>query len=135
MRERGMSCAAIARILRVSEGLISWHCLVQGADPPGSRPLNAVARGPQVMRRGNHHVRRFTPAEDERLLALERDGLKLDVIAKRLGRPRNSVLGRLYTLARHEARAELSPPVAQRMERRASNAKVAGSSPAGRATS
>ena len=62
--------------------------------------------GPAIVRRGDHIVRRFTEKEDALLLELEAQNLNYSEIARRLDRRRNSIVGRLATLARREARAE-----------------------------
>jgi transposase-like protein len=108
MRERGMSCGAIARIVGISAGAVSWHCLKEGADPPGlaAKVIDTTIRGPEIVMRSGFPVRRFTPEDDRTLLALEASGLNYSEIARRLGRQPNSIRGRLYTLARHEARRD-----------------------------
>lgn len=57
-------------------------------------------------------MRAFTPDEDARLLAMEAEGVKRSVMARRLGRKPNSVRGRLMVLARHEARREAAEALA-----------------------
>lgn len=107
MRERGLSYGQIGRLLNMSPGAVSWHCLRLGVESP--KPLKGHFNpkpGPTVMKRGNHVVRRFTPAEDRMLLEMEMEGIKRSEICKALGRSNNSVLGRLMTLARRDARAE-----------------------------
>jgi transposase-like protein len=108
MRERGCTVARIARHLGCSQGAVSWNLLKLAAEPPkGTRPWSGV-RGPLVVTRGNHVVRRFTPEEDARLLALEAEGLGDTEIGRRLGRKSNSVRGRLMTLARRDELLEAS---------------------------
>ncbi len=51
-------------------------------------------------------VRRFTVEEDAQLLGLEKAQLKVSEMARLLGRPANSIRGRLMTLARRDAREE-----------------------------
>lgn len=110
MREKNASYQRIAD--RLGDGRspqsIAWHCLRLGVEPIKTKfrhPPTSVAK---VMARrhtrGVHMVKRFTPEEDEVLLRLEaqQPPLKMAQIAKQLGRRRNSVVGRLYTLARHE---------------------------------
>ena len=65
-----------------------------------------TAPGPAVVHRGDHVVRRFMPDDDARLLALDAEGLGHSAIGRAMGRPANSIRGRLMTLARREARAE-----------------------------
>ncbi len=105
LRERGRSFGQISARLGLSRGTISWHCLKHGAEPP--RPGRSWDV-PKVMemRRGNHVVRRYSPEEDARLLALEARGLRIAEIARALGRASNSIRGRLMTLARRDERRE-----------------------------
>jgi DNA-binding CsgD family transcriptional regulator len=107
MRERGLSYAQIARKFDCSAKAITWHCLRMGVEPPKRTVLQPQgANGPAVVKRGDHVVRRFTAAEDALLLQLEGDGVIIAEIARRLDRRANSIRGRLYTLARYEARRE-----------------------------
>lgn len=106
LRERRLTEAAIAAKIGCSLGSVSWALLKLGIDINADRPLPPVPTAPVVAQRGDHVVRRFTQAEDEQLLALEADGLSVYAISQRLGRRNNSVLGRLRTLARREARLE-----------------------------
>ena len=106
MRERGVSVGVIARRLGVSYGCVSWHCLKEAAEPPhGTRSWDAP-RGPLVAARNGHTVRRFTPAEDAKLLQLEADGLSDAAIGRELSRRPNSIRGRLMTLARRDAQED-----------------------------
>jgi hypothetical protein len=105
MRERGLSCRRIGEILGgISPGAIAWHCLRLGADPPKAKPLSAMIRGPMVVTRGNHQVRRFSPEDDAKLLEMAARGAKNAEICRALNRKNNSVAGRLMTLARREER-------------------------------
>ena len=61
---------------------------------------------PMTVTRGDHIVRRFTSDEDSVLLQLEAEGLRICEMSRALGRPPNSIRGRLMTLARHQARKE-----------------------------
>lgn len=106
MREAGASCGQIAAAVGCSVSAVSWQCLRLGAEPPNPRSLNDVPTTPKVSKRGDHVVRRFTVDEDAQILALEAEGFRPIEIARRLGRPPNSVLGRIMTLARREARME-----------------------------
>jgi DNA-binding CsgD family transcriptional regulator len=104
---RAYSIASIAQELGCSEGAILWHCNRLGIEPPKPelyRYWDGV-RGPLVTGRSGHLVRRFTPAEDERLLALAEGGMSRRRIGKMLGRRTNSVIARMSTLARREERA------------------------------
>ncbi|QGY05549.1 helix-turn-helix domain-containing protein [Methylobacterium mesophilicum SR1.6/6] len=105
-REAGESCPKIGRRFGCSASNVRWICLALGADHPKARLTPATARGPAVIQRGDHVVRRFLPDEDTRLLALAGEGLSNSAIGKVLGRPAVSIRGRLMTLARREARAE-----------------------------
>lgn len=106
LREKGMSCAAIAKRLDMSVGAVSWHCLRLGADSP-----NTTANAPAKMhhsevKRGNHIVRRFTPEEDQLITRMDMRGASLAEMSRATGRRHNSIRGRLMTLARHEDRKE-----------------------------
>jgi IS30 family transposase len=106
MRERGASYRAIGHAIGKSKGVVSWHCLRLAVDPPQPAPLRPDYHLlVPVVRRGNHQVRAFTPAEDARLLELEAQGLGYAAIGRALGRRPNSIKGRLMTLARREERA------------------------------
>lgn len=106
MREAGSSCGVIAAAIGCSVSSVSWQCLRLGAEPPNPRALKDVPATPKAVRRGDHMVRRFTVDEDAQILTMEAEGLATVEIARRLGRPPNSVLGRIMTLARREARME-----------------------------
>lgn len=106
MREAGQSYAYISERLGMSVGSVAWHCLRLGADRPDAKPIPAQWSGPAVMQRSGHVVRRFTADEDAVIQKMALAGEKVADISRRLARPPNSVLGRLMTLARHEARAE-----------------------------
>lgn len=105
MREAGRDCATIAAETGMTQAAVWWHCARLGAEPPGAR-YRERARGPMVMRRGAHLVRRFTPEEDRRMLDMRRRGLRVCQIAEVLERRQNSVSGRLMALARREALQE-----------------------------
>ncbi len=104
MRERGLSCGVIARRLDISEGSARWHCLVEGIESPNTRGKVPQRRVAITCRRGNHIVRQFTAAEEQRLLELEAAGLSYGAIGRIIGRKRNSICGRLAVLARREER-------------------------------
>ncbi|GEP09876.1 helix-turn-helix domain-containing protein [Methylobacterium gnaphalii] len=108
MREAGKSCGQIAAAIGCSISAVSWQCLRLGAEPPHPQRLKEVPTVPGSVRRGNHIVRRFTADEDAKLVELEAEGLTTAEISRRLGRPPNSVLGRIMTLARRDARMEAS---------------------------
>lgn len=108
LRERGFSHRQIiewfaARGIAVSSGLVQWHCLRLGAEKPGPPPAPYVIR---ARVRGGHVVRPFTPEEDAVLLELAVTEPNRAEIARRLGRARNTVVTRLMTLARRDARGE-----------------------------
>lgn len=107
LRERGLSAEAISRKVKCSAGSVDWALLKLGVDIHADKALPPVPTEEVLQRRGDHLVRRFTQAEDARLLELERSGLNTHRIAKTLSRRTNSVIGRLRTLARREARAEV----------------------------
>lgn len=108
LREADVKYEAIGAEVGLSASYVSFLCLKNGFEPsdPSRWPTWEGIRGPAVMQRGNHQVRRFTDAEDAQLLALEAEGISLSEIARRMGRARNSVQGRLMTLARRDARKE-----------------------------
>lgn len=104
--EKSWSYRRIAEKLCISEGYVSWLCLINGIEKPGPRrPVGPVGAGSFETRNG-HMIRRFSDEEDQRLLALEASGASYAEMARTLGRARNSVIGRLATLARRDARAE-----------------------------
>ena len=108
--ERATYKAIAARLSRpdrpVTASEVSWHCLRLGVDVLTPWPLWEGVKGPAEMKRGDHIVRRFTPAEDAALLALEAAGTSVYRMAQQLGRRHNSIKGRLMTLARRDARRE-----------------------------
>lgn len=106
LRERGLSYGQIAARLGMSIGAVEYHCLRRGADLPVP-PAPAPYAGPMEVRRGNYTVKRFTAAEDARLIEMDISGMSVMDIARALGRPHNSIIGRLMLLARNEARKEL----------------------------
>lgn len=109
-RSRGVSINTIARILKRSPGAVQWHCLIHGIESPRQMPPRTnFYLFQSVVKRGNTIVRAFTPEEDARLVALDRDGLNYSDIGRALKRPRNSIQARLATLARREERAVAVP--------------------------
>jgi transposase-like protein len=106
LRLKRWNIPSIAKEIGCSEGTVSWHLLMAGIDLHENKPLAPVPVEPIVCGRNGYIVRRFTQAEDSRLLALEAEGLNLNRVAKALGRKRNAILGRLATLSRRDARAE-----------------------------
>lgn len=103
LREEGKTYEQIGAALGLSGSNISWICLKYGIDGPKKAPLGD--RGPMVMKRGNFEVRKFSPEDDAKIIAMTLDGANLSQVARALGRKRNSVLGRQMTLARREERA------------------------------
>ncbi len=107
MRSAGRSYRAIGNAIGMSPGAVSWYCLANAIEPPNPRKPVAEMRGPLVMRRGEHEIRRFTEDEDRRLVALSKRGFSYGHIAQQIGRKPNSVRGRLMSLARREERLGL----------------------------
>ncbi|MBO9380295.1 hypothetical protein GG804_26370 [Sphingomonas histidinilytica] len=110
LRERGWSFHRIAAWFTengtpISAGAINWQCLRVGADAP-PRFWGPSPKMPRSYQRNGRAVRAFTSEEDARLLELERSGVNYAEISRRMNRPPNSIRGRLYTLARIEAREE-----------------------------
>ena len=106
LRERGRSEATIARLIGCSASAVSWALLREGVDIHQERPLAPVPTEPVVKLRGGFPVRLFTEADDERIAALEAEGLTVSQIARAMGRRNNSIIGRMRTLARRLGRAE-----------------------------
>ena len=113
MRERGLSYQQIANKIAVAGAQttasnIAYICLRRGADLPAERRRKSSygAIPGSIRKRGNHVVRQFTAEEDELLRSLDRQGLRICDICRRMNRRANSIIARLATLARHEARAE-----------------------------
>lgn len=105
-RERGQSAGQIARRFDISEETVRYHTYRLGAELPDPAPLWTDIVGPAVVRRGNHIVRRFTPAEDAELRRLAGLGMGEADIARAMKRPRSSIRNRLIRAARVEARKE-----------------------------
>jgi hypothetical protein len=109
MRERGLSYGQICNKLavkgiEVSHGAVGWWCLRYGADSPKS--INRKPPAPRAYMRNGKLVRSFTPVEDQELLRLDALGIGPTEMGKKMGRTHNSIIMRLATLARHEARQE-----------------------------
>lgn len=105
LREAGRSLGFIARRVSCSEGAASWYCLLNAIESPRTARNTRTVSQPAIVERGGFIVR-FSADEDEELLRLEAQGTRLSEIARALGRKRNTVLGRLATLARRDARLE-----------------------------
>lgn len=106
LREKGLTFPQIEQKLGIPHKIAYFHCLRLGADSPATATDTRTPGGPMQYKRGNVTVRRFTPAEDERLLQLELSGMRICDIARKIGRRENSIRNRLMLLARKEARAE-----------------------------
>ncbi|GBU17258.1 MULTISPECIES: helix-turn-helix domain-containing protein [Methylobacterium] len=106
MRGRNVPMAVIGLALDCSASSVNYHCLRLGIDAPKTAKCTTHVIGPMLVQRSGHVVRRFTPEEDTRLLALEAEGLTPTEIARALGRRHNTVTARLATLARHQERLE-----------------------------
>ncbi len=109
---KGWTIKKVAGHLGVSPGAVAYRCLIDGIERAG-HPLPRSSTGPLVVTRGAFQVRRFTPAEDGQLLALERQGLSHAEIGRRINRRPNSVKGRLATLARIDERAITDEDITQ----------------------
>ncbi|RUN77292.1 hypothetical protein [Sphingomonas sp. TF3] len=111
LRERGWSSERIAahfgeQGVSISANAINWQCLRVGADAP-LKFQGRCTQPTEPYNRGGHIVRPFSAADDALLLTLEAQGINIAEIARRISRKPNSVKGRLMTLARRDARAEL----------------------------
>lgn len=102
MRAAGLGYARIARELGMSNGAVYYHCLAAGVVPDGMTFDRHTRTRTPVVRRGNHVVRLFTPAEDARIEAMRIAGATIAAIARKVGRPPVSVRSRLQTLARRD---------------------------------
>lgn len=107
MRTAGRSYQAIGNRIGMSPGCVSWYCLRHAIEPPNPRKPVEEIRGPLVMKRGGHEIRRFTADEDRLLQEWEKEGLSTHEIARRLGRRWNSTRGRSMILARRAERLGL----------------------------
>lgn len=103
LREAGWTFRMIAREVGCSVGSVNWCCTKLGIV---RKPASLGSRGPALVYRGGRPVRRFSAAEDARILAMRGTGARFVDLARELDRPVNSVIGRLYTLGRHQAAAE-----------------------------
>lgn len=101
--EAGHTVRDIANRFDASVGAVAWQILRLGVVGPRSKRGGAQ---PRSYVRAGRTVRSFTEEEDRLIIDLEAEGLSVVQIAKRLGRRHNSVIGRLATLARHDAIAE-----------------------------
>lgn len=101
-RERGWSYRRLAGANGVSAGAIHYQCLKHGAVSPRQRRRPVPTEPSSFVARDGRTQRKFTQAEDARLLELESQGLNHRQIAGALGRAITSVRIRLMTLAIHE---------------------------------
>ena len=92
MSRRAWTCAEVARLKTWRRGGIS----VAGCSERLGRTVGAV--GAMIRKSGVVIRRGWTSEEDRRLRALWTAGLRLDEVAVDLGRGKNAVRCRLYTL-------------------------------------
>lgn len=110
LREKGWGVDRIAEHFStggtpISPSCVSWQCMRAGADAP-RRLRGTCHQRTEPYSRGGHVVRPYSPADDAALRQLDMEGVPVSTIARQLGRRHNSIRGRLYTLARRDARAE-----------------------------
>lgn len=101
-RERGWSCASIARRLGVSTGAVNYQCLQHGAISPNQKGKTTYNGPAQFVGKDGRTFRRFTDEEDARLRALASQTSRIDEIVAAMGRARTSVRMRLLLLGAHE---------------------------------
>lgn len=106
LREAGKSYGEIERRTGIHQKTAYWHCLRLGADAPPEKRLATYPSQKGEIWRGGHLLRRFTPEEDRKMVDMELAGAGPAAIARAIGRRHNSVMGRLMTLARRDARQE-----------------------------
>lgn len=104
MRESGATYQKIANQLGLKVSSVRWQCLKDGIHPPPTCQHRDKTPKKRMSDRGGRRIKYFTPEEDRELLRLERAGLNYAEIARALGRARNSVRNRLFTLAFWEER-------------------------------
>jgi len=95
LRQKRWGVGQIALRLGMPRGTVAYWVLSMGA---AGRDGASPKLPSQPVKRGAHTVRRFTPAEDAELIRLART-MRVAEVARQLGRPPNSVKGRLMTLA------------------------------------
>jgi len=105
MRESGKSFHAIAEATGVHRKTCEYHAVKLGAASPFT--ILQTHRRSKYFRHGQA-VRGFTELEDQQITAWALEGVSLSEMGRRLGRRHNSIMGRLRTLARREALAEVS---------------------------
>lgn len=106
MREAGKSFHAIAQATGVHRKTCEYHATRLGAASPFT--ILQTHRRSKYFRQGVA-VRGFTETEDQQITAWALEGVSLSEMGRRLRRRHNSIIGRLRTLARREALAEVSP--------------------------
>ena len=99
--EHGWSSTRLAKKFGYSKGAIQYHFLINGISRPGSRRYSTPDRAPTYVRKGRT-VRRFTDAEDERVLSMTLDGKNPTEVGRALGRGHHVIIARLATLARRD---------------------------------
>lgn len=97
-RERGRSYERIARDLGVSTGAVLYQCLKHGAVSPRQRNMPVPTETRPFVAGDGRVQRRFTQAEDARMLELEATGMPINRVADTIGRARTSVRIRLLML-------------------------------------
>lgn len=105
-REKGWSHGALADWFGISKAGIHYQCLKAGAISPNQRIVPVPTQSTSFVAGDGRTQRRFTQAEDVRLLELEAQGLNYSAIAVQIGRARTSVRIRIMTLALREGIAE-----------------------------
>lgn len=101
-RERGRSCATIAKRFGVSRGAINYQCLKAGAVSPNQRRTPTPIEASSFVGRDGRTFRTFTQEDDDRLLQLRLAGMKPSQIAREMGRGNTSIRMRLLLLAARE---------------------------------
>lgn len=105
MREAGAVFREIENATGIPRKTCEYHAVRLGAFCPGKV---RVCPPPAVYSRSGREVRAFTEVEDQQITAWSIEEVTLKEMGRRLGRKHNSVLGRLRTLARREALAEVA---------------------------
>ena len=100
-RAAGEGIARIAGDLGMSIGAVNYHLLESGVVPDCQREMRVLPVR-KAVRRGNHVVRGFTPAEDAKAVKMRLAGSGIAAIAKAIDRPAVSVRARLQILARRD---------------------------------
>ena len=98
-REKGWGYERLAERFGVSQGAIHYQCLKNAAVSPRQRRRPVPTEPSSFVAGDGRTQRRFTIADDERLLELEASGLSYQKIGRQMGRAYTSVRIRLLTLA------------------------------------